>query len=56
MAADRNVTKRNARLAKTEVGADASGAADYVSREWTEERVNERYEWLFRYDVDAVPL
>ena len=36
--------------------ADASGAADYVSREWTEERVNERYEWLFRYDVDAVPL
>lgn len=36
--------------------ADAGGAADYVSREWTEERVNERYEWLFQYDVDAVPL
>jgi salicylate hydroxylase len=36
--------------------ADASGAADYVSREWTEERVNERYEWLFQYDVDKVEL
>jgi salicylate hydroxylase len=36
--------------------ADASGAADYVSREWNEERVNERYEWLFQYDVDTVPL
>jgi salicylate hydroxylase len=36
--------------------ANASGAADYVSREWTEERVKDRYEWLFQYDVDAVPL
>jgi salicylate hydroxylase len=36
--------------------ADASGAADYVSREWTEERVKDRYEWLFQYDVDTVPL
>jgi salicylate hydroxylase len=36
--------------------AHAEGAADYVSREWTEERVKERYEWLFEYDVDAAPL
>ena len=36
--------------------ADASGAADYVSSEWTEQRVKERYEWLFQYDVDTVPL
>jgi salicylate hydroxylase len=36
--------------------ADAAGAADYVSREWNEERVNERYEWLFQYDVDNVLL
>lgn len=36
--------------------AHAEGAAEYVSREWTEARVKERYEWLFTYDVDAVPL
>ncbi|MFZ6645874.1 FAD-dependent monooxygenase [Undibacterium sp. TJN25] len=36
--------------------AHAEGAAAYVSREWSEERVKERYEWLFEYDVDAVPL
>jgi salicylate hydroxylase len=36
--------------------AKAEGAAAYVSREWNEERVKERYEWLFQYDVDAVVL
>lgn len=36
--------------------AHAEGAAAYVSAEWSEERVKERYEWLFQYDVDAVPL
>jgi salicylate hydroxylase len=36
--------------------ADAEGAAEYVNREWNEERVKERYEWLFKYDVDAVDL
>ncbi|MBZ2209168.1 FAD-dependent monooxygenase [Massilia soli] len=36
--------------------ADAQGAAEYVEREWNEERVRERYEWLFNYDVDAVAL
>jgi len=34
----------------------AEGAAAYVSTEWSEERVRERYEWLFQYDVDAVQL
>jgi salicylate hydroxylase len=36
--------------------AHAEGAAAYVTKEWSEERVKERYEWLFQYDVDAVPL
>jgi salicylate hydroxylase len=36
--------------------ADAQGASEYVTREWSEERVKERYEWLFKYDVDAVEI
>jgi glycosyltransferase involved in cell wall biosynthesis len=36
--------------------AHAQGAAEYVDREWNEARVKERYEWLFKYDIDAVAL
>jgi salicylate hydroxylase len=36
--------------------AHAQGAADYVDREWSEERVKERYNWLFEYDVDAIEV
>jgi salicylate hydroxylase len=36
--------------------ADAHGAADYVGREWNEERVKERYEWLFRYNAETVDI
>jgi len=36
--------------------AHAQGAAEYVEREWNEARVKERYEWLFKYDMDAVAL
>ena len=32
------------------------GAAEYVGREWSEDRVRQRYDWLFRYDVDAVEI
>ena len=33
------------------------GAAEaYVDQEWSAERVNERYEWVFSYDVDKVPV
>lgn len=36
--------------------ADASGAAAYVDREWSEEKVRERYRWLFEYKVDEVQI
>ena len=36
--------------------ASAAGAAAYVDREWTEAKVRERYDWLFRYNVDEVPI
>ena len=36
--------------------ASAEGAAAYVEREWAEPKVRERYDWLFRYNVDEAPL
>jgi len=36
--------------------AERQGAQDYVEREWSEERVRARYDWLFRYQVDTVPV
>lgn len=36
--------------------AHAEGAAEYVDREWSEERVKERYNWLFEYNVDTVEV
>jgi salicylate hydroxylase len=36
--------------------AHAEGAAQYVDREWSEERVKERYNWLFEYNVDTVEV
>ena len=36
--------------------AHAKGAAEYVDREWSEERVKERYNWLFEYNVDTVEV
>ena len=36
--------------------AHVEGARAYVDREWNEERVKERYEWLFTYDVTTVAV
>jgi salicylate hydroxylase len=36
--------------------AHAAGAEAYVTREWQEERVKQRYEWLFTYDATAVAI
>ncbi|TAK87225.1 MAG: monooxygenase [Betaproteobacteria bacterium] len=36
--------------------ADPETAREYVDREWAGQRVAERYEWLFRYDVTTTRI
>lgn len=36
--------------------AEAAGARAYVDREWAEDRVRARYEWLFAYDAVNVDI
>lgn len=36
--------------------AYAAGAAAYVEREWTVEKIHERYDWLFEYDAESVAI
>lgn len=46
----------NARRFQNRALAEPAGAQEYVDREWSEERVKQRYEWLFTYDVTAVAV
>jgi salicylate hydroxylase len=36
--------------------ASAAGAQAYVNREWQEEKVKQRYEWLFTYDATSAAI
>ncbi|OWT60380.1 monooxygenase [Candidimonas nitroreducens] len=36
--------------------ANAQGAAQYIEDQWAPDKVRERYEWLFEYKVDEVPV
>jgi salicylate hydroxylase len=36
--------------------ADPAGAAAYVEREFTPEKVGQRYDWLYEYDALTVPV
>jgi len=36
--------------------AHSEGAAKYVDQEWSEARVKERYDWLFSYNAQTVPI
>ena len=36
--------------------AHAEGAAAYIAREFAEAKVRERYDWLYTYDAETVPL
>jgi len=46
----------NMRRFQNRAMAEPAGAQKYVDREWSEQRVKQRYEWLFTYDVTAVAV
>ncbi|VCU70364.1 3-hydroxybenzoate 6-hydroxylase 1 [Pigmentiphaga humi] len=51
-----NGSNANAKRFHNRELAHPEGAEAYVNREWQEERIKERYEWLFTYDVETVPI
>jgi len=36
--------------------ADPEEGRKFIDREWASQRIAERYEWLFRYDVTTVAI
>lgn len=36
--------------------ADEKGAEDYIAAEWSEPKIEERYDWLFTYDALQVDI
>jgi len=46
----------NAKRFHNTVLSNAEEAQAYVSAEWQQDRVDDRYDWLFRYDATTVPL
>ncbi|HJZ43342.1 MAG TPA: hypothetical protein VJ233_06450 [Hyphomicrobiaceae bacterium] len=36
--------------------ADDAAAAHYIAAEWSRERIEERYDWLFRYNALEVDI
>ena len=36
--------------------ADPEAGRRFIDREWTSQRISERYDWLFRYDATTVPV
>jgi len=46
----------NGRRFQSRTLADAAAAQAYVDREWQPEKVRQRYEWLFTYDVTTAPV
>ncbi len=51
-----NASAANTRRFHNPELANADSAAAYVAREWEEDAVRSRYEWLFSYAPETVPL